>query len=401
MSELTRILLVEDNPGDARLVEENLREVWERFEMIVAGTLSQASERVKKGGIDVVLLDLRLPDGEGVDLVSRLAPHAEDVPIIVLTGTYQDQLLAQESLKIGAQDYLYKDQITGEILARSIRYGIERKKTQRRLQAEIIQLARAQTARVQAEREKEQMAQLAAQLAEARDAALELSKAKSEFLAMMSHEFRTPLNSVIGMSDLLLETKLTPQQRKFVQTISRSGGNLLALISDVLDFSTIESGRMTIRIKKFDFHALIRDLAKGMAISARAKKLTLKTQLDPDVPKFINGDVARLGQVLNNLLNNAIKFTEEGGVVLRVRREPDLSRRTTIYVEISDTGIGIAQEDQERLFQAFTPIDASVRRKFGGAGLGLALSRKLIELMGGEIGAQSVKGQGSTFWVRF
>ncbi len=235
-------------------------------------------------------------------------------------------------------------------------------------------------------------------LAAARDAALESVRVKSRFVANMSHETRTPLSGVIGMTDILLETELTPEQKDFAETIRGSAQAMLAIVNDILDFSRLEAGKLKLESTDFDLRGLTDDLGKLLAGQARAKGLAL-TFLLPDVfPVLLKGDPGRLRQVFLNLLGNAIKFTDRGEVAVRVFRDAETHGDIALRVEVSDTGVGIPPEAQARLFQAFSQVDDSAARKRGGAGLGLAISRQLVELMGGRIGVSSEPGNGSTFW---
>jgi len=245
------------------------------------------------------------------------------------------------------------------------------------------------------------MAALLRKLTAAVRRANEASQAKSQFLAKMSHELRTPLNGVIGMSDLLMDSKLSREQQSFARTIQTSATTLLGIIENVLDLSKIEAGRLTLERIEFDLHRLLADTVKMSRSQAQRKGLALSLRVDPEVPFLLQGDPLHLRQIAMNLLSNAVKFTETGWVELRVALAgpPGSDAPIWVRIEVEDTGIGIAPEDQAQIFESFRQADSSTTRRFGGTGLGTAIARELAHLMGGQIGLTSTPGGGSLFWV--
>lgn len=339
----------------------------------------------------VILQDLVMPGVNGLTLVRQFRenPATKNIPIIVLS-TKEDPMTKSESFAAGANDYLVKLPDKIELTAR-IRYHsgaylnlIQRDQAYRALRESQLQLVDSNTALISLNQKLE-----------------EATQAKSQFLANMSHEIRNPMNGIIGMTTLLVDTELTNEQHDFVETIRSSAEALLAIINDILDFSKIESGHMKLEDHPFELNVCIEEALDLLGPKAAEKNLDLAYVVQDSVPLRLSGDVTRLRQILINLIGNAVKFTERGEVVVTVGKDgpavPSQSGAMALHFAVRDTGIGIAKNKQDRLFKSFSQVDGSTTRQYGGTGLGLVISKRLAELMGGRMWMESEAGKGSTF----
>jgi len=376
-----RVLIADDDEDDYLLTRDLLMRIGRpRFHLDWTSTYEGALEAIERNQHDVYLFDYHLGHADGLELMREAMARGCKAPIILLTGN--DNIETDiEAMKAGASDYLVKGQLDERLLERSIRYALERT----RAQAELLEYAH------EIERKNRD-------LEEAVRVSQEATRLKSQFLANVSHEIRTPMNGVLGMTELLLDTELTEEQREYAETAARSGQSLLEIIDDILDLAKIEAGKL--QLQEVDFHPghTVEDVLQLMSGRARRKGLAMKSQVSEEARCEMRGDPGRLRQVLLNLVSNAIKFTERGEVEVRVRVLESVGPNVLLLFEVEDTGIGMDSEALPRLFQPFVQADGSVTRKYGGTGLGLAISKQLVELMGGIVGVASELDKGSRFW---
>lgn len=376
------VLLVEDNDGDADLIMDLLSEAPEpaprRIVRVVR--LSEAVDLLKSLQVEAVLLDLRLPDGSGVECVETVRQKARNVPIVVLTGL-EDDHVALACMEAGAQDYLSKQEVRSRSLVRAIDYAVVRAhEAEVRLRTQQLQIRSAEL-----ELENRRV--------------VEANRMKSQFLANMSHELRTPLNAIIGFAELM-HGGMVPLQSSnvhaFTGHILSSARHLLQLISDILDLAGIEAGRIDLQPMDTDLHELVKEVVDVTLLGFPGKHLTINLHIDPQL-RFVWTDPKRLRQVFYNYLSNAWKFTPDGGgVTVRVVA----SANDTFTVEVEDTGVGISANDLERLFTEFTQLQSDAAKSYPGTGLGLALTKRIVEAQGGMVGVRSTVGMGSTFFAQ-
>lgn len=375
-----RILIADDDEDDYVLARDLLMRIGrDRFQTDWTATYQGALQAIDANQHDVYLFDYHLGQSDGLELLREALARGCKAPIILLTGN-DNWETDVEAMKAGAADYLVKGELSMRLLERSIRYALERT----RAQAELLEYAH------EIERKNRDLEQ-------AVKASQEAIKLKTQFLANVSHEIRTPMNGVLGMTELLLHTDLTPEQRDYAETAIRSGESLLELIDSILDLSKIEAGKLELEIVDFSPAGVVNEVLKLTSGRARAKGLNVRAVADEANTSF-RGDPARLRQVLLNLVSNAIKFTHQGEVSVRVKVAGTSDQGVTLLFEVQDTGIGLTAEAREKLFQPFVQADGSITRKYGGTGLGLAICKQLIDMMGGRIGVDSEPGKGSRFW---
>ncbi len=353
-AKLPRILVVDDDPMAALLLTEVLEGTCN---LTLASSGEEALRVAEREPPDLVLLDVLMPDLDGFETCRRIraCPRLAHVKVLLVSGMNRPEERLQ-GYEAGADDFVTKPFESAELLAK-VRVYLRLKKAE------------------------------------------ELERLKTAFLANMSHEIRTPLNAVCGITELVLESQLTDEQREHLQAVSQSARSLLGILDEILDWSKIEAGRVVLETLPIDLRELLADTVRSLSVQSDAKSLELVLDVAPDVPAIVKTDPTRLRQIVTNLLGNAIKFTASGEVVVTVAATATAPGRSDVRIAVRDTGIGIDPAHQGQLFQSFHQADSSMTRRFGGTGLGLAISRRLAECMGGSLVLDSAIGRGSTFTV--
>ncbi len=365
-----KILLIEDNPGDARLVEILLDESdFDNYDVINKQSLNDGIEIHKQMDFAVVLLDLSLPDSRGFETLERFVQAQPMANVIVMTGL-SDKALGLNAVKAGAQDFLMKGGFDPELLAKTLRYAIERKNV-------LNSLDESQRARKVAE---------------------ESAKMKENFIASISHEMRTPMNAIYGMSNLLAQTTLNEEQRSYIDSVKQSSEILLGVINDILEVSTLQNSKMEFESKDFDLKEMMQNMLNMMQYKKNEKPLDFHLNMDASVPQFIRGDKLRLNQILFNVVGNSVKFTDKGFVKVDVQCIENQGDTYKLKFIIKDSGIGIPPDKVDTIFETFTRIRTK-DRIFEGTGLGLAIVKSLVTQQDGKVWATSEVGVGTTTYV--
>lgn len=372
------ILLVDDVPGKLLALEAVLEDLGQRLVSVTSGR--EALRRLLHEDFAVILLDVSMPDMDGFETAAliRQRRRSEHTPILFITAQ-ADETHARQGYSLGAVDYILAPVIP-EVLRAKVSVFVElyRMQEQVRQQAEErIALAEEQALRMAAEK---------------------ANRSKNEFVANISHELRTPMGAILGMTELALDEPVSPTVRDYLQVAHDAGKLLLGLLNEILDVSRLESGKFSLESSAFRLQPVLEETLKTLAPRAYEKGLEIVGEFPVDLPDAVQGDSLRIRQVLMNLVGNAIKFTREGEVSLRLSVQTETPEELTYLGSVSDTGIGIAAEDCERIFAPFTQADSSTSRKFGGTGLGLAIASDLVQMMGGRLWVESRVGSGSTFF---
>jgi signal transduction histidine kinase len=380
--EKPKILLVDDLEENLVSLELMLGDFDVTFVKATSG--SEALRKTMHDEFALAILDVQMPGMDGYETLSLMRKRKKTryLPVIFVSAIHQSELHIIKGIETGAVDFIPKP-IISEILVGKVKNFLDLHTQKQELKSLLKKLE---------ENNKE--------LAIQKEKAEEATRVKAMFLANMSHEIRTPLNGILGISKILEESGLDKKQKELADIITTSGENLLNIVNDILDFSKIESGQIKLEYIEFDLRQIIQNSVKLLKFNADKKGLKLMVDIDEKIPLRLIGDPYRLNQIITNLINNAIKFTDEGSVKVLAKSAQKTNKQIELFFSVTDTGIGISEEGTQKLFKEFSQTESSTTRKYGGTGLGLAICSNLVALMNGEIGVNSTEGVGSEFWFK-